>query len=197
MPITSVYFVRHAQPNCKNHDDRTRELTAKGLADRALVTAFFRDIPVDAVLSSPFRRASDTVAPLAAARGLAVELVEDFRERQVDSGWIDDFDGFARRQWADFHYRLPDGECLDQVQRRNTAALECVLARFPGKTLVIGSHGTALCTLIHRYQPAFGYGDFCRIRGLMPWVVRFTFDGGTCLAIRSWDVFTGAEWNIM
>ncbi len=197
MPITNVYFVRHAQPNYANHDDRTRELTAKGLMDRALVTAFFRDIPVDAVLSSPFRRAVDTVAPLAAAKGLTVELVEDFRERRVDSGWIDNFDGFARRQWADFQYRLADGETLDQVQRRSAAALEHALARFPGKTLVIGSHGTALSTLIHRYQPAFGYEDFCRIKGLMPWIVYVQFDGAACAAIRAFDLFTGALWNIM
>ena len=27
--MTTVYFVRHAQPNYENHDDLTRELTEK------------------------------------------------------------------------------------------------------------------------------------------------------------------------
>lgn len=40
--MTKVYFGRHAEPNFNNHDDRNRELTAKGLADRKLVTAFWR-----------------------------------------------------------------------------------------------------------------------------------------------------------
>ena len=36
--MTHVYFVRHAEPNYENHDDSSRELSSKGLADRVLVT---------------------------------------------------------------------------------------------------------------------------------------------------------------
>ena len=39
----------------------------------------------------------------------------------------EDFDGFCRRQWADFSYCLPEGESLGQVQRRNVDALETAL----------------------------------------------------------------------
>ena len=31
--MTSIYFVRHAEPNYRNHDDLTRELSTKGLQD--------------------------------------------------------------------------------------------------------------------------------------------------------------------
>ena len=41
--MTTIYFVRHAQPNYENHDDMSRELSEKGLRDRALVTDFLRD----------------------------------------------------------------------------------------------------------------------------------------------------------
>ena len=54
--MTTVWFVRHAQPNLDNHDDLTRELSAKGLRDRGLLDAFFADVDFHAVLSSPFRR---------------------------------------------------------------------------------------------------------------------------------------------
>lgn len=32
--MTTVYFVRHAQPDLSVHDDLTRPLTEKGLQDR-------------------------------------------------------------------------------------------------------------------------------------------------------------------
>lgn len=191
--MTTVYFVRHAQPNFANHDDLTRELTAKGMADRLLVLDLLAGVPVDAVLSSPYRRAVDTVQPLADERGLGIRAVEDFRERRVDSCWIEDFDGFCRAQWADFDYRLTDGETLRQVQRRNMAALEAVLVEFAGQTVVIGSHGTALSTIINHYDPTFGHADFEKIRGLMPWVVRFTFEGMDCVDNCSYDVFQRTE----
>ena len=47
---TIVYFVRHAQPNYENHDDMLRELSAKGLQDRKLVTDFLKDKEIDLVL---------------------------------------------------------------------------------------------------------------------------------------------------
>ena len=51
--MTTVYFIRHAQPNYSNHCDEQRELTAKGMEDRKLVTRFLADKNVDMVLSSP------------------------------------------------------------------------------------------------------------------------------------------------
>lgn len=38
--MTILYFVRHAEPNYLNHDDRNRELSAKGLKDRELVSQY-------------------------------------------------------------------------------------------------------------------------------------------------------------
>lgn len=38
--MATVYFVRHAEPNYKNHDDVARELSGKGMKDRVLVTEF-------------------------------------------------------------------------------------------------------------------------------------------------------------
>ena len=83
--ITNIYFVRHAEPNYRNHDDLTRELSPKGTADRELVTAFLQDKQVDAVLSSPYKRAVDTVSHFAALHNLSVTTVYDFRERKVDN----------------------------------------------------------------------------------------------------------------
>lgn len=40
--MTTVYFVRHAEPNYNNHDDELRELTEKGLEDRKLVQNIYR-----------------------------------------------------------------------------------------------------------------------------------------------------------
>lgn len=189
--MTKVYFVRHAEPNYDNHDDMLRELTPKGLEDRKLVTSFLSDKVIDAVLSSPFKRAVDTVKDLADKKGLNVEIIEDFRERKVGNEWVDDFHSFSRKQWADFTYHLKDGECLKDVQERNISALNDVLKRYKGKNIVVGSHGTALSTIINYYDSSFGYADFEKIRYVMPWVVLIEFDDDLkCIGIhRSEDNF--------
>ena len=174
--MTRTYFVRHAEPNYSNHNDRMRELSRRGMADRALVTRFLSDKHIDIVVSSPFKRAIDTIAPFAEQHGFDIEIIEDFRERKVDSRWIEDFSEFTGKQWKDFDYKLPDGECLREVQERNIRALQRVLQKYPGKNIVIGSHGTALSTVINYYDHSFDYRGFVRIKNLMPWIVEIDFD---------------------
>lgn len=187
--LTTVYFVRHAQPNYENHDDILRELTAKGLEDRKLVTTFLADKNVDVVLSSPFHRSIDTVRHFADSKGLEIGIIENFRERRIDSVWIEDFNGFCKKQWADFNYKLSDGESLSEVQERNISALNQVLKEHAGKTIVVGSHGTALSTIVNFYDNSFGHAEFEKIRGLMPWVVEFKFDGMECVGIKQYNLF--------
>jgi len=117
-----------------------------------------------------------------------VETDADFRERKVGDGWLEDFTAFAMRQWSDFDFALEHGESLRQVQQRNVSAVERALAAYPEQTIVVGSHGTALSSLVEYYSPGFGYAGFDRIRNVMPWVVRFTFDGKTCVEVKEIEI---------
>lgn len=107
--MTHVYFVRHAEPNYENHDDLTRELSEKGMVDRNLVTNYLADKEINIVLSSPYKRAVDTIKEFANTYGYEIETIDNFRERKVDNCWIDDFYSFTKRQWEDFDYKLSDG----------------------------------------------------------------------------------------
>ena len=185
--MTEVYFVRHAEPNYDNHDELTRELSEKGMKDRLSVTDFLTKSKIDIILSSPYKRAIDTVSDYAKKTGIGIIIVDDFRERRVDSDWIEDFDAFVKKQWADFDYKLSDGECLREVQERNIHALRSVLQTYSGKCIAIGSHGTALCTVINYYDRSFGYNGFEEIRNLMPYIVHFSFDGTKCVRIERYD----------
>lgn len=182
--MTTVYFVRHAQPNTKNHDDLTRELTEQGVADSFRIAAFFQETHIDAVYASPYKRAVDTVAPCAQSKELMIQLRADFRERKISDEWISGFQDYAQRQWADFDYSLPSGESLREVQRRNIAALQDLLTRHPNQSILIGTHGTALSTILQYYRPAFGYAAFQQLQPLMPCIFRLLFDGQTCVDIQ-------------
>jgi len=186
--ITNIYFVRHAEPDYYVHDDSIRPLTNKGKNDALKVATYLNDKNIEVVLSSPYKRAIDTIKPFIDSNKMSIELIEDFRERKVDSCWIEDFQGFAQKQWEDFNYKLSDGECLYEVQERNIKALEDVLKRFYGKNIVIGTHGTALSTIIQYYDSSYGYKDFNEIRFLMPWIVKFTFDEMICIKIQKINI---------
>ncbi|WP_066714804.1 histidine phosphatase family protein [Clostridium sp. Marseille-P299] len=187
--MTTIYFIRHAEPDYTNHNDRERPLTQKGKEDSKLVTQYLCDKNIDIVLSSPYVRAVDTVKDFAESFGYPILTVEDFRERKVDSIWIEDFYKFSKMQWDDFEYKLSDGESLREVQDRNINALMEVLKEYTGKNIVIGSHGTALSTIINYFEPTYSFDDFQRIRNIMPWIVKMSFQGDTLIHIEKIDVF--------
>ena len=189
--MTTIYFVRHAEADNSNSDGRNRPLTEKGMKDRDLVTAFLLSKNIDAVISSPFKRAVDTIADFAEKINAEVEVIEDFRERKSDSDWMRDTDfwPFIERQWADFSYSLSDGECLAEVQERNIVALNEVLKRYKDKSIVIGTHGTALSTIINHYDKSYGFADFMAMVDILPWIVRMDFTDDGCIGMEKFDLF--------
>lgn len=175
--MTTIYFVRHAMPDRSVHDDRARPLTKEGAADSERVTELLREKGIDVIMSSPYKRSMDTVKSLAEALGKDILTDEDFRERSAGTWLGDNFIEFIEKQWADFNYRILDGECLASVQERNIRALERVLKKYRGKTVAIAAHGTALSTVINYYMPEYDFHSFMRILNFMPYVVKMKFDG--------------------
>ena len=186
--MSNIYFIRHAESNIKVHDDLTRPLTEKGFLAATKVTEFLEDKNITIALSSPFKRSVDTIKHFTDKNNMSIELIEDFRERKVSSGWIEDFNGFAQKQWSDFNYKLEQGECLSEVQARNIKALNEVLNRYPNENIIIGTHGTALSTILHYFNNDFCYMDFSRIRPLMPHIVCLQFDKSCLLNKKEYTI---------
>ena len=63
------------------------------------------------------------------------------------------------------------------MQRRNIAALKKLLEEYADKNIAVGTHGTALSTVINYYDSTFGYEDFERIKNVMPWIACLCFEG--------------------
>ena len=186
--MNTIYFVRHAESDTTVREDKMRPLTEKGMTDRTLVTAFLQDKNIDAVLSSPYKRTIDTLADFAEKHDFQIECIQDFRERKIGA-WLDDFASYSKAQWVDFNYALEGGESLSQVQRRNITALNAVLRKHKNKNLAIGTHGTALSTIINYYDHTYGYENFAAMVGIMPWIVKMCFDGHKCIEIEKIDLF--------
>ncbi len=177
--MTNLYFVRHATPNYDNLDDMSRELTAQGLADRFKARDWLSDKNINLVLSSPYKRSVDTVRPIADAIGQKeIETYYDLRERTVCDEWLYCFDEYAEKQWSDFTYKLDGGESIGEVQQRNIKAIKEILKKYPNRNIAIGSHGTALSAILNYYTDGkWGFEDFQRIKKIMPFIARISFEG--------------------
>lgn len=173
-----LYFVRHAEPDHDWEEDRTRPLSAAGSSDCARVTAALHNIEVDRFVSSPYRRSFDTIRRGAEDHGK--EIVTDERLRERERGNLPNSWEIIKKRWNDFSYHEDGGESLRMVQKRNVeAVLELLSGGSPSETIVIGTHGTALSTIINYFDPASGFENFKRIIDYMPYIIRLDFEGLT------------------
>lgn len=179
--MTRVYFVRHAQSDWRSGSDRERGLTAEALEDRKVVLDFLRDKQVDVFYCSPYRRSLDTIQETAEFYDKPILTDERLRERETVPGGNNR--ELFRKRWADFDWKEPGGESLRSVQERNIAALTDILERDRDKTIVIGTHGTALSTILNYYDPSYNCDSFLRIIDWMPFIVELDFDGTRFLSM--------------
>lgn len=173
--MTKVYFVRHAQPDFAWEDDRTRPLTAEGKADLKVVVEFLKDKQIDVFYCSPYLRSMDTIADT--ARYYGKEIITDERLREREKGPNGNGRDMLCKRWADLDYHEVGGESIHMAQERNVAALQDILRVNQGKNIVIGTHGTALSSILNYYDATFGCDDFWRIVDWMPYIIELDFEG--------------------
>jgi 2,3-bisphosphoglycerate-dependent phosphoglycerate mutase len=175
--VKQLYFVRHAEPDYSWDDDRTRPLTETGHADCAQVTEALKDIRIDRFISSPYQRSYDTILSGALARHMVISTDERLRERKggpKPNSWE-----LIQKRWSDFDFEA--GESLRSVQKRNTEAVLEILDAAGSETVVIGTHGTALGTILNYFDPSFGFEAFRRIIDFMPYIIRLDFNKRQCV----------------
>lgn len=181
--ITSLYFVRHGIPDDSVEDTRLRPLTREGEKDSKRLETVLSTLPdgFDAFVSSPYNRSVQTIEPLAERFHKDIVKLEGLGERVIGKLEAISMRGFFFKQWKDFTYKEKEGECLLEVQKRNMAVIQELLTGYEGKNVVIGTHSTALSTILSYYDETFGYEDFMDLVYCLPYVIRLDFKGETYL----------------
>lgn len=172
--MTRIYFVRHAEPEHSWEDDRTRPLTEAGKKDSKIVLDFLKDKKIDMFYCSPYKRSVDTI--LESASYFEKEIITDERLREREKGPDGNTHGMFEKRWFDYNFHEDGGESISMVQKRNIEVLNMILENSKDTNIVIGTHGTALSSILNYYDSEFGCKDFLRIIDWMPYIIELDFE---------------------
>ncbi len=173
--MTKLLFIRHAESDSSIKDAFSRPLTSDGVEKAKNLVTLLKEKEIDAFYSSPYIRSVHTIQYLADSKDLKIEKDENLRERNVGT-WVEEFWPYAEKQWTDFDYKEKGGESLNEVQERNIKAVNNILKNHHNQTVVIGTHGTALCTILNYYDKKIDFEFFKSMAHKMPFLVELTFD---------------------
>ena len=137
-----VHFLRHG--------DR---LTERGRAQAAEASRNLGGLGIDALWSSPLRRAQETAAPVAAELGLEIETHDDLRElREADGHGELPAEEQRLRRWSSWMSEHPDDPDYGRVE-----ALKRELLANPDRRVLAVGHGILLRFF---FVHSFLAGDF-------------------------------------
>lgn len=158
---TTVYLVRHGtteyNETFRHQGAVPLPLNDLGLAQGALLTDYFKDIPIDAAYTSPLERARQTLDFIIKGRDIPVIVEPGISEidfgpfegrpfRETSVIWPGAIEKFNEHPGT---YHFPGSESGPHVYRRVVRTMKKIAADNPGKTVVVTSHGFAIQTWLN------------------------------------------------
>ncbi|MEE6450935.1 histidine phosphatase family protein [Gottfriedia acidiceleris] len=171
--ITNLYLVRHAH-STYTPDELGRPLSKRGFSDANLVTELLTKEKIDYVVSSPFKRAIQTVEGIAKSLNLKIIIEENFKERLLSQKPLLDFENVIRQVWNDFNQSWNGGESNFAAQKRGIEAINNLLKTYCGKNIVIGTHGNMMVLIMNFFDQKYDFNFWNELA--MPDIYKLTFE---------------------
>lgn len=157
--MSTIYLIRHCETTGQAPD---APLTLRGEEQaRRLCTQLF-ELPITHLISSPYRRALDSIQPLATALKLPIVQEENLKERRLSATPLEDWQDHLRRTFIDPDYTCPGGESSRIATKRITCVVEKSLQQRDGSILV--THGNLLSLYLHSIDPTFGFEESLKLK---------------------------------
>ncbi|EIT85791.1 phosphoglycerate mutase [Fictibacillus macauensis ZFHKF-1] len=158
--MNTLYLVRHCQATGQ---EALAPLTIEGSKQAQALCHFFKNKPIDQIISSPFKRAVDTIAPLARLRNLPLHTDDRLSERILSPQDRDDWLMQLERTFEDLDYVLEGGESSQTAINRITAVMNEQRQNDATTSLILVTHGNLLSLLLKSVGYHKGFQDWRKL----------------------------------
>jgi 2,3-bisphosphoglycerate-dependent phosphoglycerate mutase len=153
--MNTFYLIRHAHADWE--PDENRPLSARGKRDAIRVAEVLSAYPVTKVYSSPYRRALQTVEPLATHLDIPVQIVPELCERNLGRALLGDFNSAVQATWRDPNFSHPGGETNSAAQERGISVINKLQVEYPGADIVLSIHGNLMALVMQYFDPRIDF----------------------------------------
>ncbi|MCM3357428.1 histidine phosphatase family protein [Psychrobacillus sp. MER TA 171] len=161
MKTKSLYFIRH----CKaGGQESNAPLTKDGEQSAKDLVPLLEKLQIDYIISSPFKRAVQTIEPFAHQAGLKIHIDEALSERILSKEPMDDWLVQLKKTFEDIDLTFPGGESSREALGRILNVVNEVSGIKGVKNVGIVSHGNIMSLLINHFDSTFGFDEWSRMK---------------------------------
>lgn len=157
--VRRLFLVRHCE---STGQAASAPLTAVGQTQAMHLADHLEPLGVDLLVSSPYIRAQQSVAPLAQRLGLAVETDARLAERVLSTEPVAHWREAIQQAFVDLDLAWPGGESSRTAMARGRSAIDVLLAR-PERASVVVTHGNLMTLILRSFEAQFGFQTWERL----------------------------------
>lgn len=158
--MKNIYMIRHCEAEGQAPEAK---LTDKGIQQASDLAAFFEKRKVDRIISSPFKRAIQTIQPLADERDIVIEMNHQLSERVLSTRNMPDWYDKLRDTYENLDLKYEGGESSREAVNRVIEVVDEVLKSDAENTIIV-THGGLLSLLLNHYDKNFGFEQWATLR---------------------------------
>lgn len=154
--MKTLYVVRHCEAEGQEAD---APLTPEGAAQSHNLAVSLATVNIERIISSPYRRATQSIEPLARRLNLQVELDMRLVERVLCSGSRPDWQERLHDSFLDLDLSWEGGESSRTAMQRAVAVVADIQRHSAGNTLLV-THGNLMALLLKHFDDSIGFAEW-------------------------------------
>jgi 2,3-bisphosphoglycerate-dependent phosphoglycerate mutase len=154
-----IYLIRHCQAAGQEFEAR---LTEEGKKQAHQLVQFLSDIKINRIITSPFKRAIDSISPLARDRELEIEIDKRLSERVLSTENLLDWQEELQMSFDDLDIAYQGGESSREAMNRGMEVINELL-HDEQETILVMTHGNLMALMLKSFHPSFGYVDWKKL----------------------------------
>lgn len=150
--LNNYYLIRHAH-SIYTPDEMNRPLSKKGFESLKKLN-ILDTVTIDFIYSSPYRRAIQTVQPLANEFNQEIQIDSRLKERKLTTEILTDDEFFPAvyQAWKNPTESLPGGESNCYAQKEVMTLISELEKKYSDKNIILSSHGNKIAILLNYFD---------------------------------------------
>ncbi|TKC20130.1 histidine phosphatase family protein [Robertmurraya kyonggiensis] len=157
--MKNIYLIRHCEAEGQPFETK---LTENGIKQAIELENFFVDKQVERIISSPYKRAVQSIQPLAERLNLEIELDNRLTERVLSPKNFPDWYEKLQDTFEDLDLKFEGGESSHEAMNRIVEVIEEVVRGTPDNVVIV-THGNLMSLLLKHLHQDFGFDDWKKL----------------------------------
>lgn len=155
--LNNYYLIRHAH-SIYTPDEMNRPLSKKGFESLKYLNILDTDT-IDFIYSSPYKRAIQTVQPLAKEFNIEIQIDSRLKERKLTTEILtdDEFLPAVYKAWKNPTESLPGGESNYYAQKEVMTLVFELEKKYSDKNIILSSHGNRIAILLNYFDSTIDF----------------------------------------